>query len=473
MSDDTQLFADVFAADGGAWPLHNQSSDNPLHVLDNSLDVIRTIMEAYQSIVRDPSKILHTTLKPLPPINFGFIDSVEMNGFALRHGESYMCGLTAPLAMGVLEMVNHFMSMKHLFPKMGDASQGAIIRLDGRVELPLFQLITGSFGLEINEDIDAKLDANARDALMKNLVLLRRGSAERYLEKRKETVRSSTFYPAYELFLKWGLPVSAERREIAIYIAHTLGLFLWMHEVAHVMEGHVDFVMAASEKEGLRLCEFPHQKDGLALLPNRIGSFDRTSVQHAMELDADLIAATCVIGMIHDDNEVVEVDLPKEDRLVVVMTFLIIMLQTLSNKKDAAPANSHPPFRERLFHLLISLFYWTESRPEINEAIMIACKIVQSLSEEEPCRHYLNLLPIFDPKANRRMQKDWRVLLGVGRYLRESKLKPYINMNMMFADFMSIALDRRAEPAELLSASMGNRPPTLLRRVARMFRGQS
>lgn len=97
------------------------------------------------------------------------------------------------------------------------------------------------------------------------------------------------------------VPMCAERAVAAVYLTQLMARFVWLHELAHCVNGHVDLVR--DQGLALRLCEI-HDAETLGIVSHEPKQADaRDQVFQALEVDADRTALHGCISIQMNDLE--------------------------------------------------------------------------------------------------------------------------------------------------------------------------
>lgn len=446
-SQNSRAFDLAFAEDGGTWPSNGGDPGQVLSLLEQNARLVDHLLDANRRLFSEHVAD-HPTSRTLPRISLDFIDSNEFNGFATRMGNGFACGLTAPLGLGIMELVAHVFAARNVFHNIGDAQKGAVLRLDGRLERPMFQLVTGSFGLEVNQELG--LSTAAEQRFEHNIALLRKMAAYSHADANAQKLKPSAYFQNYDFFLKYCLPICPVRREAVVYFSQTMLLILWLHEISHVLFGHVDYVAGRARSSSVRLFEIPPFPEAMGFFRKREAGISDLQVRHFFELEADLYATAYVVGMIVDDNEVMESSLDRFDKLVGVFVFLFMTFTTLASKFDEdTPSSTHPRFGTRLYHLILSLQIHCRKLPDVLEAMSIAARLVDAFGAERGFRNYISVSRVFDPSSIHELSEERARLLEVGEGLGAQGLAPYGNLNVLVQGFLDAGQpDASEQPAK-------------------------
>jgi len=111
-------------------------------------------------------------------------------------------------------------------------------------------------------------------------------------------------------------PTDPARQSTAFYLMHIALRFLWFHELAHILDGHLEYVMSKLKLSEVCL----HSSDG-------IERFHKDAELRGLELIADVVACQLLLrGLFkHDDDFMPEVikNLPRAEQLLVTLTAIM------------------------------------------------------------------------------------------------------------------------------------------------------
>lgn len=151
------------------------------------------------------------------------------------------------------------------------------------------------------------------------------------------------------------LPECPVRAYHVDYVVNVVSTF-WVHELSHVLQGHLELLRASHGSEVLRLCEFPEMDVAGSEWMDMVAgtSVDQTL---AIELDADIEAILVTIAMIvggWDDEGESQLDALTKVKLFTF--FLCAVFGAISTEESMwMPTHimSHPPARIRLLNALM------------------------------------------------------------------------------------------------------------------------
>lgn len=157
-------------------------------------------------------------------------------------------------------------------------------------------------------------------------------------------------------------PKCSNRRAMAIYMMHAALRFLWFHEIAHVLDGHVEYW-----SKDKRLSEvYLHPSTGGLDVELRI-----------LEMFADTVAAKLMLSGVFDQHDEYMPDVLQKrdavDQLLINMVAVIVLgwiwgcrdsivAADHGNKSSPLAWSSHPSAMSRIMRMLHNLEQWARKR---------------------------------------------------------------------------------------------------------------
>ena len=309
-----------------------------------------------------------------PFMSFGLIDSVMFNCFARKEAafDRYHAGMSVTVPLSVLEMACHYFSFDGVFPEIGDPERRPIVQLDASIHPPLFQILDGKASPRFNKKMHERKVGNIDTSLRQTM----RHAME--LQASEPNVRGTEVFKHYDALLEFMLPTCPIRRLHCEYMANALVHFLWIHEIAHITNGHLLELRARTGEKHSNFHEF------------YLGQFEGSSLSGsidclAMEFDADIEAALVMLGLIMSDIDIESDEAPyvsRDDR-VRVFVFALVAFFTAAAARELATKRlgTHPPAMLRLENIIVHLVGMVKQKGELQNSMVAGYLHFQSYCE--------------------------------------------------------------------------------------------
>lgn len=344
-------------------------------------------VESIPQAMMSASTSLHNELPAgkraaLPDIQFGLLNSQKLNGFATQFNGRYFVALGGLVPMALLEFSAYLFSQSGFFAHIGDLGQPPVIKLDGALAMPFFQLAENQFAVEVSNQIgddEALALTRALDAV--------RLQARKHDENTGAELTAPEYMRQYDVLLDLMMPRCPVRREHCRYLAAVMAHFFWFHEIAHVTMGHLRSLSSDGEEQ-LSLYELPDPSLAPAGGLKTAYQKSRSDVMLAMEFDADFEAILMTIGIIQRDIDIETDDFPYIDsyqRVELFIMFLITLFQVFSKheKRFEVDPGTHPPANIRLFNMIAVLSEMVTEDDELTAAIARGLNMAKVISERQ------------------------------------------------------------------------------------------
>lgn len=309
-----------------------------------------------------------------PPIFFGLIDNLTFNCFARkdRAFERYYAGMSVVVPLALLEMACHYFSVGEIFPEVGDPERCSMIQLDASAHPPMFLLLDGEASLRFKRNMDEGKVHGIHGSLRK---------AVQYgadLKVNERNPRATEVFKYYDALLELLLPECPVRRLHCEYMANALVHFLWIHEIAHITNGHLIELRARTKRAHSSFHEF------------YLGQFEGSSLSGsidclAMEFDADIDAALIMLGLIMSDIDIESDEAPYVSRhaRVEIFVFALVAFFTSAATREVATnrLGTHPPAMLRLQNIVVHLVGATKQKGELQSAMVAGYRHFQAYCE--------------------------------------------------------------------------------------------
>jgi len=322
----------------------------------------------------------------IPQIAFGLLNTTSVNCYATKRENKYAIGMSAMIPFCALELVSFFFSNPDFYPELGDSNGDgqALVRLDGVNELPFFQISSNQYKPEIQKEVSEVEAFNIAKALY-----VGRGQCCHWdpeTGKRHNAIEYLTYKKA---ILDLILPRCPDRRKFCFYFANLITTFLWLHEIAHVSEGHLKII--EEQKGGATFKEFP---DGIRL-QNFINSPDVISngLLNAMEEEADQEALLTSIGLILHQEDFFNPSKLKISSYKTIEIFIFFICALFSaferyeRRRCFIPSDSHPRGTARIVGMLATLLSMVEQKDELKVALSKSLDYAKDISHVARYRH--------------------------------------------------------------------------------------
>ena len=184
------------------------------------------------------------------------------------------------------------------------------------------------------------------------------------LKALKITIEGASVDPAKD---RVRIPKCEERHRAAIYLGLLMSRFVWFHELAHCINGHVLLMRHKGIKSGLTPAA---PRLGLVSLKREKGRiFEPRRLRHILETDADLTALEWLLRIHHGGAENIQglfaYDEAQRLKMTVIGTYMMTWLfEEYQRFADQTDDLTHPAPRARL-SALTGLMREAASHPSI------------------------------------------------------------------------------------------------------------
>ncbi|HEX7150458.1 MAG TPA: hypothetical protein VF618_03145 [Thermoanaerobaculia bacterium] len=248
---------------------------------------------------------------------FDVTDDFALNAMALRIGQRDAILVNGGLAIALFALFSKFMCHSDIFPWIGapQSEHVSVAPLEG---------FPDSFTNEFSTLFATSGADPARfvEALRPQVLPEQRGDI---------TVRKIARQPVCSIDIAEHLPADAERRHFAVKLWQWAMCFVLYHELAHIMRGHVDYLMSVHRAQGLP----------------EIGRTGNADLSRSQEFQADMYAAVATLLPLFT----IKSD-ANRGRKVYAWGFtaavLFSLLRALEGTKIADAERTHPPALDRL-----------------------------------------------------------------------------------------------------------------------------
>lgn len=263
-------------------------------------------------------------------IDAGFVETMTPNAFASYHDGVHHVGMHSALMATILELALFVFTQATIFPGVGDASKET----------------SPSFGAD---DVPG-------------MYLLKTTLAERKVDPQQDKGR---------------IPIDPDRYVAAVYLAVLMSRFVWMHELAHCLAGHVLLVQDLQIASTVNEVSEPLRLVGIH---DRKRAEEARRVRHEIEFEADRIAIVNLLQVQLDGRENIPGLLSYDEMTRIEMAILGAYLMTwlfqeYQNFMDSQHGLTHPNPAIRFLSLKS---YLLEIAPDF---VMVDEKIESMLKE--------------------------------------------------------------------------------------------
>ncbi|WP_156842854.1 hypothetical protein [Novosphingobium aquimarinum] len=238
----------------------------------------------------------------------GYVDTAVPNAFADLHESSHVLGIHQGLVITIIEFALYVFTQADQFPQIGDAA---------------------------GEDSTAPQFGSAPGIFL--LAKTMRG----------ETIDNETD--------RHRVPKDADRHVAAIYLAMIMRRFVWLHELAHGVNGHMLLLKDLGVRAALN--EVPNPAMLVSLKKSSLPADEARRILHALELDADASAlrTLCRIQLMGGENieGIATLDFRTRMEMSLLAAYLMAWLfDEYQRFGHTLHDETHPFPRERLAHLV-------------------------------------------------------------------------------------------------------------------------
>lgn len=281
-------------------------------------------------------------LLPEPNVEIGYLNSTRFNAYCHARPDigSFHLGMPIIAPACMVEFCGHFFCRPEFYPEIGIPQPN----------------IEKSANQMLRQAVAASGQDAYPGALIKSL-----GRSEMPLELKD-----------FQTLAFACLPDDVTRRAAALYFAHQLTYFIWLHEMAHMAHGHIEKLELRSGVP-FRLCEF--EEEGPLGLDQRQPS----SLSQLCEIDADTRAARLVVTqMLLGDDPTYGPKNPFEtpiDLRIEIFIYLLTMFHFVQwfeqkNTNSSYHEGSHPPSLVRAACSIMQIIHLTPvAREPIHQAL--------------------------------------------------------------------------------------------------------
>lgn len=397
--DPTVAFQLTFADVGPKW----QCDGEPSFYFDRHLRYAESIPAALVGAAQVISERTDTGRRPeFPFMSFGLVDTVMFNCFARREGvfDRYHAGMSVVVPLATLELACHYFSLPDLFPNIGSPERGPLVQLDAAEHPPLFQLIDGEVFPRFLKGMDEGKAADMGSSV-RNCTQLAGA-----LRSASPRMRGTEYFRNFDALLEFMLPECPVRRMHCEYMSYALLHFLWIHEIAHLTNGHLIELRQRTGQQESNFHEFFLGQFANSPLNDNIDCL-------AMEFDADIEAAAIMLSLIMSDIDIESDDAPYVSRYerVTLFTFALAAFYTSAAARELASERlgTHPPAMLRLENILVHLAGIVREQGELQQAIVAGYLLFQSYCDN--MKHsWIPLATILpDPRESIGKDKWWEI----------------------------------------------------------------
>lgn len=301
----------------------------------------------------------------------GYVDTNELNAFADIHNGTHIIGMHHALLVTIVEFALFVFTQADQFPEIGDAN-------GEDSPYPNFGAAPGIFLLD------------------KTL--------------RGEPVVADTD--------RHRVPKCADRHVAAIYLAMHMVRFVWFHELAHCVNGHVLFLKSLDIDVALN--EVPDPSMLVGLKKAGIAETDMRRILHALELaaDRDAMRAACNVQLAGGENIEGIAALSPATRLTMclfgayLMTWLFDEYQRFAHSVHDL---THPFPKDRLANLVrFTRSEFADVSDELAGLHDGVCARFNRLAAKIPNMHRIDVERIDEPISN--ALEDWDIVPSALRF---------------------------------------------------------
>lgn len=201
------------------------------------------------------------------------------------------------------------------------------------------------------------------------------------------------------------VPRCEERHRAAIYMGLLMSRFVWFHELAHCINGHVLFMQEQRFDKGMISAAAP--LGVVAIKHPKLTAQDRRMVRHILETDADLTALEWLLRIHNGGAENIEGLLAYDDaqrfKMTIIGTYMMTWLfEEYQRFADLADSLTHPAPRARLA-ALTGLMREAAQHPSITAAMGEIEQMLTMLETSLPGFQFISdadAVPISNPELD-------------------------------------------------------------------------
>lgn len=332
-------------------------------------------------------------------MSFGLVESVMFNCFARRElaHDRYHAGMSVAVPLATLELACYYFSYPQLFPNIGDPQGMPMVRIDANKHPPMFQLLDGKLFASFRKGVGETKAANMESSISN---AMRLANAVRLNDPQ---LSGTNYFKYFDSVLEFMLPECPVRRMHCEYMSYALIHYLWIHEISHITNGHLIELRQRTGQVEANFNEFFLGQFASSPLSGNIDCL-------AMEFDADIEAATVMLGLIMGDIDIESDEEPFVSRLerVTLFIFGLVAFYTSVAARELASkcSDTHPPALLRLENILIHMAGMVQQQGKLQQAILSGHQMFQSYWQQK--QH-----PWLPPTA---LDSAERVSIGKGKW---------------------------------------------------------
>lgn len=373
---DSEIALNIAFSDfGGIWRPSEMDLGFHVPILRYVESVPRVLIDVAQDMLAQAEDVEDVRI---PEIQFGLINSQTLNCFASVMSGRYYVGISVAMPIALLELAAYLFNRKTFFSQVGNSEGIPPIALDGVEEIPLFQIAENRFQPRFAKD----LSEDRVEALAHSISLVR-GSAF-HMDETGRRLDGRTYINQFQGLLELLMPRCLIRRHYVQQAARIMTYFFWLHEIAHVTQGHLRTLRELSPHKRSSLFEFPDSRlPAYMAEPATISDISLFS----FELDADCEAIVNTIGMILIDLDIEDedrTDLDAYGRITLFTVMLVAVFGSMgkrSGRRSWSQSLSHPPERIRLANILNYLLNFAHGDQKLRDAVQEGVKIANELGQ--------------------------------------------------------------------------------------------
>ena len=325
----------------------------------------------------------------VPDIDFGILNQRGLNCVADLFNDKYSIAMEGALPICALELSIHFLSKPDVFPNIGDTSRIAHLYLSGTEEIPFFQIEQNRF-IPL---VGTRVPERSQEGLYRSAISIS-GNARRFSTDDGSALNAATYIKQFDSLIEYLLPNCPIRRKYVYFSAFSLCLFFWMHEVAHVTNGHLLRLDSFDGDGPLRLFEHPNFDSHSDAWATKSYDLDEDLLL-AMEIDADSDAMMFIVSLIlegHDDSLFGSADdgnFPEttvSDRVTLFLIMVYGALNALRQKEIHHPLPTsntrHPRFSVRLKNVFAIVQRMSEADDRLKDCIDLLFSFIDATKSD-------------------------------------------------------------------------------------------
>lgn len=387
--DQDLAFDVVFSDCGGRWKDSKQEQAFHSPFLQEIENFPQTMVEMAKGILSNSPNNADLLF---PEMCFGLIDGQTLNCYASRVGNRYFVGISVLMPIALLELSSYFFRDPNFFPNLGDPSLSPIVGLDGIEEVPFFQIAQNRFSPLIAKDL-----SEDRAMRLHESICQMRGNAAHRDHETGLRITGGNYIRQMEGLVELILPRCPVRRRYAMLAARQVCMFFWLHEIAHITQGHLRTLQVRDGIAQSRLFELP---DGFLPKQGGLACTSTDSTLFALELDADVDALVNTISMILRGLDGSDTGYPEWDSYESVKLFTFMVTATFgalakrAERHQWSASLSHPPEKLRLVNIFKYLLHMSTKDPALNAAVLGGLDLAKEMQSRKLMRNLGGLFSI-------------------------------------------------------------------------------